>query len=556
MFARYNNSASFGNDSNNTGMPLLDATGMPPTIDSDVPHTTVNISERLAFIIVNMLVDVFATAFNIITLVVYWQFKELQRKANVSIFAMALAALVLTASHLGVTILGTIGEDMSIDKVWCSAEGFVEMVLGYFVVQTVALTSMQRQSIVSKITRPNSHQKLWKAKIKGIITIVWVSCLSIPLVTCFQTQHIDTTIYHKCYNNNHYRNLTSTFSVSQLYQMAHLVVLFVIPSFVILCNYVYIYIVVKKKSTITHKGLQRNRPAVPTRLCCGIMVMLVAYILTMLPKNLFIFTENTRLLRVPRLALFTTNLLSNVFLQFSSLLHMFTSTRFKIKLMKFLRSRTSNQTQQLTPYRQRNEISLDERRQTRVLGLERNSRAYTCSAVASERCRSYLQHHPMPKAASNCRETEMNASALRRISLRGDEGEKFGCNKQAIPVGERNMTCPQLASVNSGKSNSPILRNRMAIRRFTETDVTFLKTAKGINNNSCQSDQILTNKNILPLLQCPKYITSSCPSNINFSFQIEQDVKEPISILPLISKARIMVNESKNVFLKQQSKLG
>ena len=293
---------------------------------------------QLAFTIINSIINIASTVLNVMTIIVYRIHKQLETKSNIIIASMAIAGIILAASELLTTLGARTLSRWHLTEAWsawCVAQNYIEAVLDYFILHAIALTSIQRQVIISKILRPVLHKKLWKMKAMLLTIVLYIIGVCLPMSIVFKGKWLNMTAFHGCKYSCKRNNVASFY-----YELVQTFLLFVVPSLIILGNYAFIHHQIRKKSRASRRKLrrasflpkQKNRKT-DMQTTLNITVILLVLAVFCFPKEILILVTLFKATKLNSSSLFIVVILSNIFQQFASFIHVLTNTKFRAKFI-------------------------------------------------------------------------------------------------------------------------------------------------------------------------------------------------------------------------------
>ena len=293
-----------------------------------------------AFVLLNACINIAGLISNALLIAVYMKNKQLKTKSNVIIAAMAVASIPLAVTELICSLIHIFGSAKYPSEHLLTAQNCVEVVFGYYIVQAIALMSVHRRFIVSKIQRPSVQTNVRRVKRILVLMMVYTAVISLPLIIEFNAAWLNVTFFIGCV-------CIDTSSFLYCYRLSHSILASLIPSFVIICTYGYVQKQIKRKSVPRQTSIRNGRIRRADRQSrINIFVILIFYLLFYFPRETmtFLFIVQKELSRQKWLY-FAAILMSNLFEQFSSLVHVCTSTRYRLKLRQsFAKTEYSAQT--------------------------------------------------------------------------------------------------------------------------------------------------------------------------------------------------------------------
>ena len=330
---------------------------------------------KMAFLISNSFINMAGIVANSIVIAVYQRNKQLKTKSNVIIATIGVVSIFLALSELAASLSHILGSKQYPNDSWLNIQKCIEVVFGYYTVHAMALMSILRRNIISHIRRPNIQTNLFKIKMALLVMITCIAGVSIPLIVTFDTTWLDVTFYLRC-------NVIEQNSVLFYSRIIHIFLVSFIPSCIVVVSYSYIQNHIRSKSRTLYKkpgrqSLKRSsvrRPDRQSRL--SIITILVFFILFYIPREVMTLLLITKKQFISNEWLyFTVILMSNVFQQFTSLMHACTSTRYRLNLRKsFKRVELSIQTRDSATSSKRQSKNRNSKRKVMHTNNQRSNR--------------------------------------------------------------------------------------------------------------------------------------------------------------------------------------
>ena len=276
-------------------------------------------------------------AINAMIMFVYQKFKQLRTKSNVIIVAMCITGILLAVSEMACSIVHMIAPAHNPNKHWVTAQKGIEAVLSCYCIQATAILSIQRQFIVNNIQRPHVHTKLLRMTLTLIAMAIVTATASIPLIIMSNTVWLNATFYTS-------KQTIETESRQYYYYRIIFTALFSLcPSCITIGSYCYIEHRVRRKSKNLHKRIRRDllnrrmQKKADMQTSLGVVAILTFIIVFHIPNEAMTFLLVAQERLIPQKWMyFVTILMSNIFQQCASLIHVCTSTRYRVKLRQSL----------------------------------------------------------------------------------------------------------------------------------------------------------------------------------------------------------------------------
>lgn len=302
---------------------------------------------KLACLVINAIISVLGIVMNAVVIAVYRKNKQLKTKSNVIIATMAMVSIPLAVLEFVCSLVHMVNSRAFPYTYWLKIVKCIEAVLGYFIIQATTLMSIQRRSIISNINRPTIQTNVKKMKLILLATVLYTSAITLPLSIADQTVWLNITFYIGCHH-------LKVNKAVHYYRIGHFLLVSFVPSCLVIGIYSYIQNQIQRKSGTLHmrpgrESLKRGSVRrVDRQSSLTIVVIVVFFILFHFPREVMTLQLIIRKqLEEKRWLYLVTITLSNMFQQFSSLVHVCTSTRYRMKMRQsFARTEQSAQTRE------------------------------------------------------------------------------------------------------------------------------------------------------------------------------------------------------------------